>query len=55
MEAVANQVQQVWADLGVYTAAKTITNTCPTCHKLLHIKLICEIDQEHFSHSKDCK
>lgn len=55
MEAVANQVQQVWADLVVYAAAKIIINTCPTCHKSLLIKLNCEIDHEHFSHSKDCK
>ncbi|KAF1450481.1 hypothetical protein FQV07_0016678, partial [Pygoscelis papua] len=37
MEAVANQVQQVWAAPGGYAAAKKIINTCPTYQKFSNI------------------
>ena len=43
VEAVANQVQQVWAALGVYAAAKRIINACPTCQKFSNIKPVCEL------------
>ena len=32
-EAIAKQVQKVWAAPGIYVAAKRITNRCPTCQK----------------------
>ncbi|XP_064356244.1 uncharacterized protein LOC135324271 [Dromaius novaehollandiae] len=38
-EAIAKQVQKVWAAPGIYAAAKRITNSCPTCQKFSNNKL----------------
>ena len=37
-EAIAKQVQKVWAAPGIYAAAKRIMNSCLTCQKTLSSK-----------------